>query len=64
MEPNSPTLLVIVAVIVLAALYAVIRLRHLAIRLASAVVVVAVSMAGGMVVVNDYYGYYQTWSQL
>src|SRR5579875_2242306 len=41
-----------------------IRFRRLVVRLVSGAVAITLSMTAGMAVVNDYYGYYQTWTAL
>src|SRR5579875_597008 len=64
MEPNSVTLLVLLLLAAGGLLYVIVRFHHLAIRLVAGVLTVALAMTAGMAVVNDYYGYYQTWSQL
>jgi enterochelin esterase-like enzyme len=64
MEPNSITLLVLLLLAAGAALYLLVRMRHLVSRLLAGVLAVALAMTAGMTVVNDYYGYYQSWSQL
>jgi enterochelin esterase-like enzyme len=64
MEPNSPVLLVLVFLAVGGALYALVRYRQLAIRIAAGTVATALAVTAGMFLVNDYYGYYQSWSQL
>jgi len=64
MEPNSLILLVLLLLAAGGLLYALVRYRHLAIRISAATVAVAVAMTAGVLLVNDYYGYYQTWGQL
>jgi enterochelin esterase-like enzyme len=64
MEPNSIFLLVLLLLATGGLLYLLVRYRHLAIRISSGVAAVVLAMASGMLLVNDYYGYYQTWSQL
>ncbi len=64
MEPDS-TALVVVLLLVAAGLIAVaIRFRPLAGKIAAGLFAMVLSAAAGIVVVNIYYGYYQTWSQL
>src|SRR5262245_31885662 len=38
--------------------------RYLAIRIVSGALAVTLSIVVGIALVNDYYGYYQSWSQL
>ena len=64
MEPNSVTLVVVLLALAAAALVAVVRARPLVLKLLGGLVAVLLSATAGMAVVNDYYGYYQTWSQL
>ncbi len=64
MEPNSAALVVVVFVAAIAALYALSRFTNLFVRLGAGVLALALAATGGMAVVNDYYGYYQSWSQL
>ena len=78
MEPNSPLLLVLlllaaVGLVVLLVLLARGRIRAVArwprpVGVATQVVsgglALSLALAAGIVIVNDYYGYYQSWSQL
>src|SRR5690348_4934569 len=47
-----------------AALYVLIRFANLFVRLGVGLLALVLAATGGMAVVNDYYGYYQSWSQL
>ena len=40
------------------------RLRPLAVKIACGGLAIVVAMTGGIALVNDYYGYYRTWSEL
>jgi S-formylglutathione hydrolase FrmB len=63
-EPDS-TALVVVLLLAAAGLIAVaIRYRPLAAKIVAGLFAIVLSAASGIVVVNIYYGYYQTWSQL
>ena len=64
MEPDSATLLVVLLLGAVGSLYALARLRRVIIRVVAAVLAMALCMTAGMAVVNDYFGYYRTWSQL
>lgn len=64
MEPNSPALLIFLLLGAGGLLVALVRYRHIAIRITCGLFAVVLAGFGGMAVVNDYYGYYQTWSQL
>lgn len=64
MEPDSKLLLVVLFVGAVAALVALVRTTHLLVRLLAAVLALALAATGGMAIVNDYYGYYQSWGQL
>lgn len=64
MEPNSILLVVVLLVLAVSALWALARYRHLAVRIGAGALALVLAAVAGMAVVNDYYGYYQTWSQL
>jgi hypothetical protein len=64
MEPNSPLLLVMLLLGTAGLLVAFARYHHLAVRTACGTLATALAVTGGVFVVNDYYGYYQSWSQL
>ena len=44
--------------------FAIFRLRRWWTRVASAALGVVLAMTSGVAIVNDFYGYYQTWSAL
>ncbi len=64
MEPNSTLLLALTLLAAVAALAGVILLRQLGTKIGCGLLAMLLSVTAGMAVVNDYYGYYQTWSQL
>jgi enterochelin esterase-like enzyme len=64
MEPNSPFLLVLLLLGAGGLLYALVRYRHLAIRIGAGTLALALAMCAGILVVNNYYGYYQSWSAM
>ena len=64
MEPNSTVLVVLLLVLAGVLLWVMVRYRLLVLRIAAGLGVVLLSATAGMAVVNDYYGYYQTWGQL
>lgn len=64
MEPNSIALLVVLLAATAALLWVVARMRHIVVRVLAGLVATALAMTAGMGVVNDYFGYYETWSQL
>jgi enterochelin esterase-like enzyme len=64
MEPNSPLLLVMLLLGTVGLLVALAYYRHLAVRTACGTLATALAVTAGVFVVNDYYGYYQSWSQL
>ena len=62
--PDSLLLTVVLIGGSAALLAAVIRFRLLMVRLLCGALTIVVAMAGGIAVVNDYYGYYTTWGQM
>src|SRR5690349_5363607 len=64
MEPNSTVFVVLVFLVSAGALVALVRFKNLVVRLLAGILALATATAGGMAIVNDYYGYYQSWSQL
>ena len=64
MEPDSRLLVVALLVLAMAAVVGVMKLRLLAVRLVSGLLAIVLSATAGIAIVNDYYAYYQTWSQL
>ena len=64
MEPNSLLLLVMLLLGTVGLLVAFARYRHLAVRTACGTLATALAVTAGIFVVNDYYGYYQSWSEL
>jgi S-formylglutathione hydrolase FrmB len=63
-EPNSALLVVVLFAVAIGALVVLVRFTNIFLRVGAGVVALALATTGGMAVVNDYYGYYQTWSQL
>jgi enterochelin esterase-like enzyme len=64
MEPNSIVLVVLLFGAAALALVALVRYRLLVVRVVAGTVAIALSATAGIAVVNDYYGYYSSWSQL
>ena len=64
MEPNSISFMVTLFLVAAALLALLLRTRMLLVRLAAGLLSLVLAATGGMAVVNDYYGYYQSWSQL
>ena len=64
LAPDSRVLLLLLLALAAGGLVLLLRLQHLALRVVAGVLVVTVSALAGMAAVNEYYGYYQTWSQL
>lgn len=64
MEPNSIWLVALLLCAAGALIYVVARYRPLAAKIAGGLMAVVLSTAAGIAIVNDYYGYYQSWSQL
>ena len=64
MEPNSPLLLVLLLLGTAGLLVALARYPHLAVRTTCGTLATALAVTAGVFVVNDYYGYYQSWSQM
>jgi enterochelin esterase-like enzyme len=64
MEPDSITVVVVLLVVAAATLTGVIRFHRLPAKIACGALTMVLSVLGGVAVVNDYYGYYQSWSEL
>ncbi len=64
MEPNSLLLLVMLLLGTAGLLVAFARYRHLVVRTACGTLATVLAVTAGIFVVNDYYGYYQSWSEL
>ncbi|WP_375500412.1 alpha/beta hydrolase [uncultured Jatrophihabitans sp.] len=64
MEPNSVFLVIALLAVAAAAIAAAVRLRPVAVKVVAGVLAMVLSAGAGIAVVNDYYAYYQTWSQL
>jgi enterochelin esterase-like enzyme len=64
MEPDSALLVVVLLVGAAALIYAIVRLRRWIFRVPVAALAMTLCVLAGFAFVNDYYGYYQSWSQL
>ena len=64
MQPNSKILLVALFLAAAGNLYLIVRYSNVYARIGAGVLAIVLAATGGMAVVNDYYGYYQTWGQL
>jgi hypothetical protein len=63
-EPNSALLVIAVFAAAIGALVVLVRFANIFVRIGTGVLALTLATVGGMAVVNDYYGYYQSWSQL
>ena len=63
-EPNSALLVIALFAAALGALVVLVRFANIFVRIGTGVLALSLATIGGMAVVNDYYGYYQTWGQL
>lgn len=64
MQPNSSLLVITLFLAAAGLVYVIIRYRNVYLRIAAGGITIALAAIGGMAMVNDYYGYYTTWSQL
>jgi enterochelin esterase-like enzyme len=64
MEPDSIFLVILLLAAAGGLVFAAVRVRWLAVKIATAALALAFAAVSGIAMVNDYYGYYQTWSQL
>lgn len=64
LEPNSTALVVVVAIAAVVLVGGLVRSRRRAVRGVLSVVLLLTGLLGGLITVNDYYGYYQTWDAL
>lgn len=64
MAPNSILLLVLLLVLAAAGVAGVIVLPRLFVKIGCGLLALLFAMTSGVAVVNDYYGYYQSWTQL
>ncbi len=65
MAPTSPFLLALLLIGAAGSIgYAIFRLRRWWTRVTAAALGVLLAMTSGVAIVNDFYGYYQTWSAL
>ena len=60
--PTSSLIIIVLLGVAGALLYAVARARHWVTKAVAGVGVILVAMSGGIIVVNDYFGYYTSWS--
>ena len=61
MNPTSPLVEILISVAAVGLLVVLVRSRHTTIKLASAALALLLGVVGGVVGVNDYFGYYQSW---
>jgi enterochelin esterase-like enzyme len=64
MQPNSKVLVIALFVAAAASVYLIIRFSNVFVRIGAGALTIVLAMTGGMAIVNDYYGYYQSWGQL
>ncbi len=64
MEPNSILVLGGLALVAVGLLVVIVRVQNLAVRVLSGALALTLAATAGMAMVNDYYGYYQSWTQL
>jgi enterochelin esterase-like enzyme len=63
-EPNSIGFALLVALVALGLVVAITRVRRWPVRALLGIVLLITGVLGGLITVNDYYGYYQTWYAL
>jgi enterochelin esterase-like enzyme len=63
-EPNSIALVVLLFLAGAGAVVGALLLRPIVVKVICGLFALALAATGGIAIVNDYYGYYQTWSQL
>ena len=64
MEPNSILLVIVLFAAAAAGVYLIIRFSNVFVRIGAGALTIVLASVGGMAIVNDYYGYYQSWGQL
>lgn len=64
MGPNSFVLVIVLLAAAAGVIYAIVRLQRWFFRVPLAALAIVLSVVAGFGIVNDYYGYYSTWSQL
>jgi poly(3-hydroxybutyrate) depolymerase len=64
MGPTSPLIVGGLLALSVAAMVGLVRFRWLAVRIGCGALTLVLSMGSGLVLVNDYYGYYRTWGDL
>jgi enterochelin esterase-like enzyme len=62
--PASPLLIILLVACCVALLVTLLRASRLAVQLGCGAITIALAMLSGMAMVNDYYGYYTSWSTL
>jgi poly(3-hydroxybutyrate) depolymerase len=62
--PDSALLIALLVLVSVALLVAALRFRWLAVKALCGALSIVIAMTGGIAVVNYYYGYYSTWSQM
>ncbi|MDQ1750849.1 MAG: hypothetical protein QOE71_1905 [Pseudonocardiales bacterium] len=64
MGPTSPLVISGLLAIAVALLIGLVRVRWLAVKVLAGALALVLGMTSGLVLVNDYYGYYRTWGDL
>jgi enterochelin esterase-like enzyme len=64
MDPSSPAVVVGLLVLAAALLIALARVRWLLVKILAGALALALAMVSGLAAVNDYYGYYRSWSDV
>ena len=64
LEPNSLFLIIVLVGFAGALIVAAVRYRRVAVKIVAGVGSLLLAIGSGVLMVNHYYGYYQTWSQL
>ncbi|MDQ2850215.1 MAG: esterase family protein [Actinomycetota bacterium] len=64
MQPDSIFLVVVLFLLAGASVYATVRFASIVVKLLTGVLALVLAAVSGITMVNIYYGYYQTWSQL
>ena len=64
MEPNSWLLVALLLIAAAAGIVAAVRIRVVVVQVLAGLLAIVLAAGSGIAIVNDYYAYYQTWSQL
>ena len=64
MCPTSPLLVIVLLGIAIGMLVLLVRLSQLALKIVTGAVALTIAMVTGLVLVNDYYGYYRAWGDV